>query len=103
MAEALGRCQEELVNTKASLASIVAGGGMQLSNEQDIRAMNVVGEYLTKLIDNVGTAVEASKKGFEEVERKQVESSQVVGLHGSSIQSVQAEMAILRSNQQYGN
>ena len=62
MAEALGRCQDELVNMKASLASIVAAGGMQLSNESDIRAMNVVGEYLTKLIDNAGTAVEASTK-----------------------------------------
>ena len=103
MAEALGRCQEELVKMKSTLAGIVNAGGMRLSNEQDIQAMSVVGEYLTKLIDNVGTAVEASKKGFEDVERKQNESSQVVGLRGSSIQSVQAEMAILRSNQQFGN
>ena len=71
---------------KTSLAGIVAAGGMRLSNDSDIQAMSVVGEYLTKLIDNVGSAVEASKKGFEESDRKHTESSQVVGLQSSSVQ-----------------
>ena len=87
---------------KFSLARIVAAGGMQLSNESDIQAMNVVGEYPTKLIDNVGTAAQASEQGFEELDRKQSERSQVMGLRGSSSQSIQAEVAIIRNNQQYG-
>ena len=98
MAEAFAKCYEELGNIRSGLTTAVAQGGMQL----DIESMNKLGDYFIKVVDNVGSTIQASKQAFEEFERKHSEASQVVGLHGSSIQSIQAEMAIIRNNQQYG-
>ena len=92
MAEALGRCYEELGNILSGLTTAVGQGGMQL----DIGSMNKLSDFFNKVVDSVGSTIQASKQAFEEIEGKHNEASQVVGLHGSSIQSLQAEMAIVR-------
>ena len=61
MAETLNKCYEELGNIHSGLTTAVAQGGMQL----DIESMNKLGDYFIKVVDNVGSTIQASKQAVE--------------------------------------
>ena len=81
MANTLVGTYSELEALRAGLSAASAAGGMQLND--------FVNEFI-RMVDIVGRAMEATKNKMEESDRRYTECSQMLGLHSSSISSLQS-------------